>query len=458
MKRTLVPKQPSSSGSTAPVERFDSASTVAAAIATPGSTVTVAERDDADLSGTISPLATRRLLPSIGIVALIFSATYAATGTVLLPNQIANIDPTNKVADLAIVTSVSFIFSLFTQPIVGAFSDRTRSRLGRRAPWMVIGVAVAAIFMVGIGSLQSILWITVFWVIIQVALNAIQGPLSAITPDRFPRGRRGIVSAIIGLGSGIGVAFGIILAGRLANNVGVGYSTFGIALLVLTLLFVFFNRDFSSKSLTRPPFSWKQFFAGFWISPRKHRDFGWAFAARFFFVLAYFIIYAYQLFILTDYIKLSLKSANVEIGVLSIASLLTTIVAAVLAGWLSDKLGRRKVFIYTASALLIVGMLMPLLMPTVTGMIAMSALNGAAFGLYLSCDTALMTEVLPGGGTRAAKDLGILNVATNIPQTASGAIAAVIITYFGGYPAMFVFAMICAVVAALVIIPIKSVR
>ena len=79
-------------------------------------------------------------------------------------------------ANLAIVTTVSFVFTLFAQPIVGAFSDRTRSRLGRRAPWMIIGAAVGAIFLVGLGSLTSILWITIFWVIIQVVAQRPAGP------------------------------------------------------------------------------------------------------------------------------------------------------------------------------------------------------------------------------------------------------------------------------------------
>lgn len=416
------------------------------------------DTDAVDTAGTVSPLARRGLLPSLAITSLVLFATYSGLISVLLPNQVTNIDPAHKVTNLAIVTTTSFVFTLFAQPIVGAFSDRTRSRMGRRAPWMVIGTAVAAAFLIGLGSLQSILWITVFWVVIQVALNAMQGPLSAITPDRFPRSRRGVASAMVGIGTMAGSTIGVIVAGILAANVGLAYSAFGIVVLLVTLGFVLFNRDYSSKNIELPPFRWKAFFAGFWIDPRKHPDFAWAFAARFLFILGYFVAFSYQLFILTDYIGMSLKQANAQIGVISLASLATTVVSVALAGWLSDKLGRRKVFIYLASVLMIVGLAMPLLMPTITGMLLMSAINGFGFGLYMACDTALMTEVLPGGGVAAAKDLGILNVATNIPQALSPAIAAVLIGAVGGYPALFVFAMVCVALAALVLIPIKSVR
>lgn len=416
------------------------------------------EPDSSDQSGTLSPRAGRPLLPSLAITSMVLFATYAGLMAVLLPNQINAIDPDTKVQNLAIVATTSFVFTLFAQPIVGAFSDRTRSRLGRRAPWMVVGAAVAAIFLIGLGSLTSILWITVFWVVIQVALNAMQGPLSAITPDRFARSKRGVASAMIGIGTMAGSTIGVLAAGQLAANVGFAYSAFGIVVLVVTLAFVLINRDYSSKNMERTPFQWREFFAGFWISPRRHPDFAWAFAARFLFILGYFVAFTYQLYILTDYIGMSIDAANQQIGVLSLASLATTIVAVSLSGWLSDKLGRRKVFIYVASVLMVIGLTMPLLMPNISGMLVMSAINGFGFGLYMACDTALMTEVLPGGGTAAAKDLGILNVATNIPQAMSPALAAVLIGSLGGYPALFIFGMVCVALAALVLIPIKSVR
>ncbi|MDR2997762.1 MAG: MFS transporter, partial [Microbacterium sp.] len=135
-----------------------------------------------------------------------------------------------------------------------------------------------------------------------------------------------------------------------------------------------------------------------------------------------------------------------------------TIIAIMLSGWWSDKAGRRKVFIYVASAFMVVGLLMPILMPNMTGMIIMSVINGIGFGLYMSVDAALMTEVLPSEGTDAGKDLGILNVATNIPQAMSPGIAALIITSLGGYPMLFVFAIVFVILAAVAIAPIKSVR
>ncbi|MGF3057151.1 MFS transporter [Microbacterium sp. YY-01] len=405
-----------------------------------------------------SPPATKRLMPSLLIAALTLFATYGGLVAILLPTQVALLDEENKVANLAIVTTTSFVFTLFAQPLAGALSDRTRSRWGRRAPWMVIGSAVGAIFLLGIGSLTDIVWITVFWVIIQVSLNFMQAPLTTITADRFPRSRRGGASAMIGLGTQLGMTLGVMLAGALAARLGVAYSVFGIAVLVATVLFVVVNRDWSSKEASVAPFSWAGFFRGFWINPTKYPDFAWAFAARFLLILGYFVVVAYQLYLLTDYIGLSLSAAQGAVVSMTLAALVPTLASIVISGWWSDRVGKRKIFIYAASVIMAAGLAVPLFLPTLMGMIVMAVVLGVGFGFYMSVDAALMTEVLPSEGTDAGKDLGILNVATNIPQALSAPVAAIIITSLGGYSMLFVFAIVLVIIAAIAIAPIRGVR
>ena len=426
----------------------------ASAIAPTG---TIATTPPAAGEPAASPPPSKALLPGILINALALFATYGGLIAVLLPSQLYLLDPAHKAENLTIVQTISFVFTLFAQPIVGALSDRTRSRFGRRAPWMVSGAIVGALFLFGLGAMNTVFWIAIFWVVIQVSLNAVQGPLSAITPDRFPRERRGAASAMFGIGTQVGMTLGIMLAGTLAADIGVGYSVFGIIVVVATVLFVVLNRDWSSKDAAADPWSWARFFSGFWINPRKHPDFFWAFTARFLLILGYFVVTAFQLYILTDYIKMSLAEAQGAVVTLTLVALVPTLAAIIVSGWWSDKAGRRKVILYTASAVMVIALAFPLFKPNLTGMIIMSVLNGIGFGLYMSCDAALMTEVLPSQGA-AGKDLGILNVATNIPQALSSVIALAIISSFGGYASLFVFGMIFVVLAALALIPIKSVR
>ncbi|PRB00962.1 MFS transporter [Microbacterium sp. MYb64] len=411
-----------------------------------------------DQSGSLSPVAGRRLLPSLTVAWFVLFAAYLGLTSVLLPNHMANIDEEHKVANFAIVTTVASIIAMFSQPIVGALSDRTRSRLGRRAPWMLAGALIGALSLIVLGSLHDIFLITIVWAVMLVSLNALQGPLSAITPDRFPRSRRGVASTAVGIGTLAGATLGVVLAGRIAADVGIGYLVFGGGVFVVTVAFVLLNKDRSSTDVDFTAFRWRSFLADFWVNPLRHPDFAWAFTARFLFILGYFLVFTYQLFILTDFIGMPLGEANIQVGVLSMAAFVTTLLSVSVAGWVSDRVRRRKAFVYLASGIMIVGLLVPLAMPNMTGMLLMFTIKGFGYGLYMACDTALMTEVLPGGGASAAKDLGILNIATNIPQALSPAVAALIISGFGGYPALFAVAAACIGLAAIALIPIRGVR
>jgi len=90
-------------------------------------------------------------------------------------------------------------------------------------------------------------------------------------------------------------------------------------------------------------------------------------------------------------------------------------------------------------------------------MMIFSALNGLAFGLYMSVDTALVTLVLPKADD-AARDMGILNIANAGPQIIAPFVAALLITYLGGYQTLFIWGAVLAVLGALAIIPISSVK
>lgn len=85
-----------------------------------------------------------------------------------------------------------------------------------------------------------------------------------------------------------------------------------------------------------------------------------------------------------------------------------------------------------------------------------------SFGVYLAVDIALVTEVLPDAKNSAAKDLGVMNIASAFPQTVAPAIAPLFLFAGGGstadYNILFSVAAIYAVLGAVTIIPIRKVR
>ena len=200
------------------------------------------------------------------------------------------------------------------------------------------------------GFANSLVQIAIAWVIVQVAYNFTQGPLSAILPDRIPRAVRGTFSALVGVGTMLGAVGGQVVGSAFAQNIGAGYVIVaGFALVAITL-FVVFNPDHSSVGAPREKFDFKAFLGTFWVNPVKHPDFFWAFTGRLLLYTGYFGVTGYQLYILQDYIGLGDEAAAM-VPLFGVVSLIGIVGATAISGPLSDKLGRRrKIFVFISSA------------------------------------------------------------------------------------------------------------
>jgi len=141
-------------------------------------------------------------------------------------------------------------------------------------------------------------------------------------------------------------------------------------------------------------------------------------------------------------------------------TLVCLVVSSLASGWLSDRLQRRKPFVIGGSLFMGAAMVAPLLAPSMAGMWVYAAVIGVGYGMFMSIDMALMTQVLPKAALGdEGKDLGVLTTAVNIPQIISPVMAAVLLGIFGGdYRAIFIAAVVFVFGSALCVLPIKSVR
>ncbi|RIQ21505.1 MFS transporter [Jiangella rhizosphaerae] len=398
---------------------------------------------------------TRALLPLLAVVMFAVVANYAALLSVLLPNHVEAIDADRKVTNLAIVTSVSFAFTILAQPLVGALSDRTRGPLGRRAPWLLAGAVVAAGFLLGLGGLGSVAWICVFWVVVQFALNGTDVAVAATLADHVPPARRGRASAVLAGGGMAGAAAGTAFAGPLAtDHRPVAYTVLGLTVVAAAAVFVLVNRSMLRDDAASAA-AGRRLLRGFWPRPRQHADFLRVFGSRLLFVLGYQLILTYQLYILTDYVGLGRDDANRLIGLLTVLGFATTVVGIVVGGWWSDRTGRRVVFLVAAAGILGLALAVPLVSATTTAVTAFAAIQGLAGGLYLACGNALAIDVLPDRAGAAGKDLGLFNVAVNVPQTIAPPIAALVINLAGGYRPLFAVALASVAASAVLVTRVR---
>jgi MFS family permease len=401
----------------------------------------------------------RRLMVGLGIATGGLSAMYAGVGTILLPLQIERIDPAHKVVALSVVAGVSALFATVFNPIGGALSDRTRSRFGRRSPWLIGSLVPLLALLAFLGQARTVLLILVAWCLAQAVANLYQAPLTAVVPDRVSVRRRGVASSVAGVASVLGGVAGVLLAGQLTGYLAWSYLVLGAVLAVTAVYFVLSTADPSSAAMPRPPRDGRGLgvrLAEF-LSALRHRDFALVFASRAAAILGYFLVVSYELYALTDYIRLpaGMKPAH-GVQILAATSAVGAILAAATAGPLSDRINRRKPFVFASSAIAGAGCLLPVLSPTFGSIEIFAGFAGIAFGCYLSVDAALVTLVLPRGED-AARDLGVLNIASAGPQVIAPLFAGLII-YVVGYRALFLAGGCCGIAGAFAVLPVRSVR
>jgi MFS family permease len=208
----------------------------------------------------------------------------------------------------------------------------------------------------------------------------------------------------------------------------------------------------------KPRWSLRELASTFYVNPRKSPDFAWAFASRFMFVMAYAFLATYQAYYLLDKIGTAVADVPQQIFLGTLAQSLVLVAASLVGGKLSDRTGRRKIFVFTASIVYGLALFLIAIASNFNGFLVGMAISGLGFGMYYAVDIALIVDVLPSR-RNAAKDLGVFNMAGALPFSLAPAIAPAILAIGGGsYGVLYAVAGVCAIIGAVAILPVKRVR
>jgi MFS family permease len=390
----------------------------------------------------------------------LFMAYFGVLG-VLLPNQVQAVAGSqHKIVAFAWVTGTGAVCGLIANPVAGALSDRTGGRFGRRRPWVFCGAVASAVVLAVLARQHAITGIAVCWCLGQITLNALQAGLVAAVPDRVPVAQRGAVSAWFGIPQVLGVILGVALITKVTSG-NSGYLLLAGTTVVLALPFAVLAADTPAPQGGRPAVGWREFMAGFWLSPAKYPDFAWAWLTRCLIVLGNGMAVLYLLYFLRDRIHYSrlFPGQNAEDGlvILLLVYTIAVVITAVLGGIRSDRSGRRRRPIALAGLVMAVPAIMLAFWPTWPVTVAAAAILGLGFGIYLAVDQALVTQVLPSQ-TGRAKDLGIISVASSGAQALAPAIAAPLVAHFGGYQSLYLAVAVVVVASSVCVLQVRSVR
>jgi MFS family permease len=359
---------------------------------------------------------------------------------------------------LALVAGIGALLAMVGNPFFGKMSDRTSSRLGMRRPWMVIGLVGGSLGILIVALAPSIAVVLVGWCIAQLFFNALLAAMVAVLPDQVPTTQRGLVAGVLGVCTPIASVSGTFLVklftgSQLAMFVApCAIGGFFILLFAVTL------KDRRLAKADKPTWSPREFASTFYVNPRRNPDFAWAFASRFMFVLAYAFLVTYQAYYLLDKIGSAKAEVPQQIFLGTLVQSVVVVAASLIGGKLSDRTGRRKIFVLTASVVYGVAMFAIAIASNFNGFLVGMAIGGLGFGIYVAVDLALVVDVLPDKDN-AAKDLGVFNMAGALPfSIAPGIAPAILAVGSGSYGVLYAVAGVCAIIGAIAILPVKRVR
>jgi MFS family permease len=406
------------------------------------------------------------LAPVSWVLVLCYALAYAGIWLALLTPmlvtlalRVRQLEPANAANHLALVLGIGAIFALIGNPVFGRMSDRTTSRYGMRRPWliggMVCGTAACAIIAVA----PTVTLVLFGWCLAQLAFNAVLAATVAILPDQVPAQQRGMVSGVLGMCMPIGQVGGTFLVQALPDSMAMRFLIPSLIGSVCVIVFAFILPDRHLRPSQVPAKGLHGFLSSFWLDPRQHPNFFWAWLSRFFLVTGTAFLTTYQSYYLMDKLGYHVEQVPALIFKGMLVQAIAIVIASLLSGRASDASGRRKIYVLVSAAVYGAGLWTIAAADAFPTFLIGMALTGIGQGVFFAVELALVTQILPDRELNAAKDLGMFNIANTLPQSVAPALGPAILWLSqGDYTWLFLVAGGIAFMGSLAITPVREVR
>ncbi len=309
-----------------------------------------------------------------------------------LPYKVGLLAPDDKVAVLGVVATIGAVVGLITGPMAGVLSDRTRTRIGRRRPWLIGGVLVLALGSTIAALSESISVLIVGWIIVSLGGAGVAAAITPIVAERVPEAQRGTVGAIVGVATQLAGVLGYTIGGLLTQNV---LLLFLVPIIALAVVGTVWMLAIKEPLVELPRTTVAQTFRSLVFDPRKHPDFSWVWLGKLFMQVGLAFLTTYQLYFLLDRLGFTAEEAGANLALVGGIGILVTMTFAVVSGILSDRFKRRKVFIYVASVLAAIGMATMAFTDGFGLFFAAVLFILASAGMFGSVDVAMASDLVP---------------------------------------------------------------
>ncbi|WP_158854682.1 MFS transporter [Saccharothrix deserti] len=318
---------------------------------------------------------------------------------------------------LGYLTGVGGIVALLANPFVGVLSDRTRSRLGRRRPYLIAGtlVGMPALFVLGVAPDIAVL--TIGWVLAVLGWQAVMGGINFLVADKVPQRQRGWISGITGCAHMVAPVLGIGLATTVVGDNLLLLLLPGVVGLLLLMPLLIWTQDHDSRSIPLPEgrLSARRLFGNYVFNPRQHPDFAWNWLGRFVFYVGMTFNTTFMTFFLAQRLGVPVERIGGTVAAIAGAGVPATMIGALGGGFLSDRLRRRRVLVLLAGGVFCLGAVLMVVSGGLVLLVVGSALTSLGLGAFSAVDQAIVLDVLPSR-TEAGRFISIVHYAQQIPH------------------------------------------
>ncbi|MFI9551820.1 MFS transporter [Nonomuraea endophytica] len=365
--------------------------------------------------------APRRTITALLVTELLLTFALATPLIATLSLKANEIDPAAKESVLGVVTAVGALAAFLLNPVFGHLSDRTRSRYGRRRPWIMAGLAGGVPAAVVMATATGTAQLLVGWLLAQASYNAALAALSAVIADRVPPEQQATVSGLFGAAGFAGVTPGLVLVGLLPGNVAALFLIPAAAGALGGLLAWRMLRD-DTVVPEAAPVNPRSVLSSMVFDPRLSPSFTVVWVQRFLLQFANALIGTFGLFYLMTRLEMSTAAAAALVSVTGLLSLVLNVIAAGVSGRLASRTRAYRAFIVVAGVLLTGSMLVKMVADTVWPIYLATGLAGIGLGVFYAVDLALVIRVMPSSAD-SARYLGVFNIAKALPQSIAPAVA-----------------------------------
>lgn len=367
----------------------------------------------------------------ITLVTLAIFGAYVALVTpiaISLALKVEQLAPANP-EYLGYVTGAGAIAAFVATPIIGMLSDRTRSRLGRRRPYLIAGMILGTGALLLVALAPNVVVLAIGWAGVQLTWGVcVLSGLQYSQADRLPEEQRGKVSGLVGFVQNLGPIIG---AGIATAFIGQDLLLFlvpgGIGVVVVLLFVILIPEKVDAAQVNNEKLTLAKLARNLVFDPRKHASFAWNCLGRVFFNVGLAMSTTFTTFFFASRMGVNVSDIGGLVIILSIGGVLAGSLGALGGGWLSDKIKKRRLLVLVSSILFLLGVLLMAFGADVPVLLTGSIITTIAVGAFMSVDQAIVFDVLPERDTDAGRYLGINAYATSLPQAIGPLIASAVL-------------------------------